>query len=106
MTATPNGIDAEVGARAAGFGELDTQVNLDVIEHLNMCPACTRRVNAQHQLKAAVSRMADGIEAPDRLAGAIRAKTSAMLVSSGIGAEEDGRSLPDSFSGGPSMSRP
>jgi anti-sigma factor RsiW len=33
-------------------GELETNENLHALEHLNMCPACCAKVDAQEQLKA------------------------------------------------------
>ena len=37
-------------------GELDVARNLEVLEHLNMCPACTQRASDIPALKAALSR--------------------------------------------------
>ena len=44
-----------VGAFADG--ELDTKLNLDALEHLNMCPDCARRVSHVQELKAALKRV-------------------------------------------------
>ncbi len=51
-----------VGAFADG--ELDVQLNLEALEHLNMCPACAKRVNEITDCKAALQRVWPRCEAP------------------------------------------
>jgi mycothiol system anti-sigma-R factor len=48
-------------------GELETRENLEVLEHLNMCPSCTRKVAMQQELRAAVTRVCPSEPAPDAL---------------------------------------
>ncbi len=36
-------------------GELATKENLEVLEHLNMCPSCSRKVTVQQELRTAVA---------------------------------------------------
>jgi len=59
-----------VGAFADG--ELDTSLNVESLEHLNMCPACAQKVTQVHQLKAALRRTMDTPAAPAALAKKIR----------------------------------
>jgi hypothetical protein len=59
-----------VGAFADG--ELDTQVNAGILEHLNMCPDCARRVNEVHRMKEAIRRLYEAETAPDPLVRNIR----------------------------------
>lgn len=37
-------------------GELDTERNLDALEHLRMCPPCAMRVDVAHALRRAIAR--------------------------------------------------
>ena len=43
-------------AGAFADGELDIQINLEALEHLNMCPACTQRVDEIASLRSALER--------------------------------------------------
>lgn len=43
-------------AGAFADGELDIQLNLEALEHLNMCPACTQRVDEITSLRSALER--------------------------------------------------
>jgi anti-sigma factor RsiW len=54
-------------AGAFADGELDVQLNLESLEHLNMCPDCTRRVDEVSTLRAALERTYADHRAPDRL---------------------------------------
>lgn len=48
-------------------GELGTEENLKVLEHLNMCPDCCRQVAVQQRLKAAVRHVCGCEAAPESL---------------------------------------
>jgi len=52
---------------AFGDGELVTNDNLGALEHLNMCPTCCAKVDAQAQLKARLKQHFGADHAPDRL---------------------------------------
>lgn len=53
--------------------ELETTENLEVLEHLQMCPECCRKVDAQQQLKAAIASVMGREAAPDALRESVRA---------------------------------
>lgn len=57
-------------------GELDTQTNLDVLEHLNMCSSCTQKVNAQQKLKERVGVVMGDEKSPE----ALRSSLGAMIA--------------------------
>ena len=59
-------------AGAFADGELDTQTNLDALEHLNMCPACTQRVDEITSLRSALERTHSEHRAPSDLRDRIR----------------------------------
>ena len=61
-----------VGAFADG--ELDVDRNLDVLEHLNMCPKCAAQVQEIHNLKSVLCRQHESVSAPQARAGVV-AKT-------------------------------
>lgn len=48
-------------------GELDVQQNLNVLEHVNMCPACAERAAQVPVLKNALKRVWDDVRAPEAL---------------------------------------
>ena len=56
-------------------GELDVQRNLEVLEHLNMCPECAARVDNVHKMKSALARASSNTRAP----GALRVRINAAL---------------------------
>ncbi len=53
-------------------GELDVQKNLEVLEHLNMCPGCAGRVTDVTALKAALKRTYSSVQAPRTLRDRVR----------------------------------
>lgn len=53
-------------------GELDTQVNAEALEHLNMCPDCAARVGAVQQMKQTLARTFGAETAPAALADRIQ----------------------------------
>ena len=59
-----------VGAFADG--ELDTDLNLRALEHLNMCPSCARRVAEVELIKASLQRICGDQQAPHALRERIR----------------------------------
>ncbi len=59
-----------VGAFADG--ELDTPLNVESLEHLNMCPACAQKVERVHQLKTSLRRTMETEVAPAELADKIK----------------------------------
>lgn len=68
-------------------GELDVARNLEVLEHLNMCPACTRRASDIPALRAALARMWSEQRAPkelrDRIALSLQAIDEGRTVTAG-----------------------
>lgn len=59
-------------AGAFADGELDIQINLDALEHLNMCPACTQRVDEITSLRSALERTHSNHLVPKKLRDRIR----------------------------------
>ena len=59
-------------AGAFADGELDIQINLEALEHLNMCPACTQRVDEIASLRPALERPHSNPRAPRELRDRIR----------------------------------
>lgn len=59
-------------AGAFADGELDIQVNLEALEHLNMCPACTQRVDEISSLRSALERTHSNHLVPKELRDRIR----------------------------------
>lgn len=59
-------------AGAFADGELNIQINLEVLEHLNMCPACTQRVDEITSLRSALQRTHTDHRAPADLLDRIR----------------------------------
>lgn len=54
-------------------GELDVEQNLNALEHLNMCPACTARVSEVNAIRESLQRGYGQIEAPPQLRAKIEA---------------------------------
>lgn len=54
-------------AGAFADGELDIPLNLEALEHLNMCPACTQRVDEITSLRSALERTHAEHRAPEDL---------------------------------------
>ncbi len=52
-------------------GELETPENLDVLEHLNMCPGCTQKINVQQRLRENIARVMSEVTAPPELRAAV-----------------------------------
>jgi anti-sigma factor RsiW len=77
-------------------GELDVQLNVETLEHLNMCPECAKRAVEIDSLKVALVGMWRDERAPrglrDRVASALEADLTAVGEDS---------SVPFSDSGGP-----
>jgi anti-sigma factor (TIGR02949 family) len=48
-------------------GELETRDNLTVLEHVNMCPECCKKVTAQQELRTNVGRVLQAEAAPESL---------------------------------------
>ena len=65
-------------AGAFADGELDIPLNLEALEHLNMCPACTQRVDEITALRSALERTHSNHlvpkEARDRIRNALDAE--------------------------------
>jgi len=55
-------------------GELDVKDNLEVLAHLNMCPACAERVNVEHRLRERLRTIFGQEQAPPWLADRVRAR--------------------------------
>jgi len=53
-------------------GELDTDLNLQALEHLNMCPSCARRVAEVELIKSSLQRICGDQHAPQALRERIR----------------------------------
>lgn len=66
-------------AGAFADGELDIQINLEALEHLNMCPACTQRVDEITSLRSALERTHSGHRAPGDLRDGIRQALEAQI---------------------------
>ena len=85
-----------VGAFADG--ELDIQHNLDVLDHLKMCPSCASRVDEIGLLKQSVKRAFGAARAPQPLLQQIPdshdAEADARLARSGAGSTARSRRLP------------
>lgn len=60
--------------RAFADGELDTEHNLDALEHLRMCPPCAARVDNARAVRRALFRQGRTIVAPPDLGDAILAR--------------------------------
>jgi anti-sigma factor (TIGR02949 family) len=58
-------------------GELTTSENLEVLEHLKMCPGCCQRATAQQSLKAAIARVMGAAGAPAGLRPSLRDRFAA-----------------------------
>lgn len=58
-------------------GELDTEQNLQVLEHLNVCPTCARKVNLQSELRGRLSDLESGVTAPASLRAGVLAAIAA-----------------------------
>lgn len=72
-------------------GELDTPENLDVLEHLNMCPTCTQKVNVQQELKTHLARVM--LETPDSTAPQTMRASVFALIAAEAGGTESTRAL-------------
>jgi mycothiol system anti-sigma-R factor len=69
-----------VGAFADG--ELDTDLNLQALEHLNMCPSCARRVAEVELIKASLKRICGDQRAPEALRERVRLALGESLAAS------------------------
>ncbi|MGD2108765.1 MAG: zf-HC2 domain-containing protein [Phycisphaerae bacterium] len=71
-------------------GELEVEPNLEALEHLNMCPPCSARVNAVGSLKTAMKRAYGDARAPERLRrrvlAALDAEVDGVELESPVGA--------------------
>ena len=54
-------------------GELNSEVEREAREHLNVCAPCAVLLEERLRVRDLLRRAARGVEAPPRLAGAIRA---------------------------------
>lgn len=52
-------------------GQLSVKANCEVLDHLKMCPACSRRVDEHQHLRKAIGRSLSAISAPPQLAARI-----------------------------------
>ncbi|MCZ6697953.1 MAG: hypothetical protein O7D94_03360 [Planctomycetota bacterium] len=55
-------------------GQFDVKVNCDVLDHLKMCPACTRVVGEHQALRKALRRIGESTPVPNGLGASVRAK--------------------------------
>lgn len=53
-------------------GQLDVKENCELLDHLKMCPACTRVVDEHQALRKALGRMVGSIPVPAGLASSVR----------------------------------
>lgn len=98
-------------AGAFADGELDTVRNLDALEHLKMCPQCTRGVDGLHALKRALASTFRHEEAPPavrlrilRTLGLSDVTSNEATASSAATALPGGKSA--AWQGGPSAALP
>lgn len=48
-------------------GQFDVKVNCDVLDHLKMCPSCTRIVDEHQAMRVALKRIGESIPVPSRV---------------------------------------
>ena len=68
-------------------GQLSVKANCEVLDHLKMCPACSRRVDEHQHLRKAIGRSVNSISAPPqltaRIEGSLRGKGRPLRVPHG-----------------------
>ncbi|MFQ5493805.1 MAG: anti-sigma factor family protein [Phycisphaerae bacterium] len=80
-----------VGAFADG--ELEVHDNLDILEHLNMCPGCAARVAEVEGLKNSLRRCFSGVKAPARLHARVQELCGETVAARAAGSRFDPRRL-------------
>ncbi len=65
-------------------GQLGVRANCEVLDHLKMCPACSRLVDEHHALRAAVGRVLASVKTPESLRGQVHERLN-MAADGGHG---------------------
>lgn len=69
-------------------GELDVPLNLEALEHLNVCPSCAGKVADVHGLKSALHRVHGEIAAPAALRAQVRGVVARLSAAASVGTAE------------------